>query len=441
MNLADELTYRWYVDVAGPAFLRYQRLRSELKQLRPRPQRNPHLAPGFRVLPRLKELVGRHYLEGRYVNGHKPVAWVTSGAPVELLKAIGYFVIYPEKHGALCGALRKAEELCSDAEAAGYSRDICSYARTDIGVALTGKTPVGKLPKPDLLFCCTNICQTVLYWYRVLARIYDAELIVIDTPFVYDEPAPHDIEYVKEQLEEAVAVAERVAGRILDERKLRQIMQLSRDACDLWMQVMDRARTRPSPILAFDEFILMAPIVEMRGEEPTVQFYRAVLAELDDRIRKGVGAVRNERKRLLWDNLPIWYRVRQLSELFAERGFAVVGSTYTNAWGELAPLIDPTRPFESGARVYSHALLNRGTGYKLDVMRKMVTDYHADGVVLHSDRSCKPYSVGQMDQRDRLAKDIGVPALLLEADHNDPRVYSDEQATTRLTAFMEVLEG
>jgi benzoyl-CoA reductase/2-hydroxyglutaryl-CoA dehydratase subunit BcrC/BadD/HgdB len=60
-----------------------------------------------------------------------------------------------------------------------------------------------------------------------------------------------------------------------------------------------------------------------------------------------------------------------------------------------------------------------------------------DGAVLHSDRSCKPYSVGQIDLKDRLAGDLGIRALLLEADHNDPRAWASEVAQNRLTAFME----
>ena len=54
-------------------------------------------------------------------------------------------------------------------------------------------------------------------------------------------------------------------------------------------------------------------------------------------------------------------------------------------------------------------------------------------------RSCKPYSIGQVDQRARLSGELGVPALLLEADHNDPRAFSEEQATTRIQAFLEML--
>ena len=35
------------------------------------------------------------------------------------------------------------------------------------------------------------------------------------------------------------------------------------------------------------------------------------------------------------------------------------------------------------------------------------------------------------------AESLGIKSLLLEADHNDPRMYSTEQGTTRLQAFME----
>jgi benzoyl-CoA reductase/2-hydroxyglutaryl-CoA dehydratase subunit BcrC/BadD/HgdB len=65
--------------------------------------------------------------------------------------------------------------------------------------------------------------------------------------------------------------------------------------------------------------------------------------------------------------------------------------------------------------------------------------YQADGVILHSDRSCKPYSIGQMDQRDLTHKNLSIPALLLEGDHNDPRSYADEQANNRIQAFLEML--
>jgi benzoyl-CoA reductase/2-hydroxyglutaryl-CoA dehydratase subunit BcrC/BadD/HgdB len=439
VSVAGSLRYHLNVDLLGRAALRLGRWKAEW-QARNSPRWDSRtLSPPLMISPRTKELIYRHYLAGRYANLNRKVAWVTSGAPSELLKALDFYVLYPENHGAVCGTTRRAVDIMSHAEDAGYSRDICSYARTDIGALLSGGTPVGRLPRPDLLMACTNICQTVLFWYRLLAHHFDVPLILIDTPFIYTQPGEHAIEYVRRQLEEAVSVAERVAGKSLDEGRLRQVTRLSRMASELWLEIMGRASHHPAPISVFDQFIQMAPIVEMRGEAYTVDFYAVMLKEVDGRIARGVGTVKNEKKRLLWDNLPIWHRLRYLAELLGERGVALIASTYTNAWGELAPLIDPDHPLESAARVYLYPILNQGAGHKLDTMRRMIDQYELDGVLLHSDRSCKPYSIGQVDQRDRLIHEYGIPALLLEADHNDPRAFSEEQIANRLSAFMELL--
>jgi benzoyl-CoA reductase/2-hydroxyglutaryl-CoA dehydratase subunit BcrC/BadD/HgdB len=441
MSMIENLQYHFNVHVMGRLLLRLVRMRGELQALSSR-RRSEDLAPPLKIAPRMKELVGRHWLQGRYANLHEKVAWVTSGAPVELLKALDFYVLYPENHAAICGTARVALDISAEAEKAGYSSDLCSYARTDIGSVLSGKTPVGRLPKPDLLLACTNICQTVLSWYRVLAEHFKVPLILIDTPFVYGEQAPdHAIEFVVKQLEDAIEIAEQVAGRSLDFAAFEEIARLSQHASELWMQVMERNSHTPAPISVIDQFIHMAPIVEMRGDARTVDFYAALLEEVDARIKSGIGAVRNERKRLLWDNLPIWYRLRYLGETLGAYGIALVASTYTNAWGELAKFIDPSRPLESMARVYTYPILNRGTGHKLSTMVDMIEKYHLDGVILHSDRSCKPYSIGQMDQRDRLLREQGLPALLLEADHNDPRSFSQEQTAKQMTAFIEMLEA
>lgn len=439
MSVVDSLRYHLYVDLLGRAILRLGRWRAELGVGPPRRWKSEHLSPPLDISPRTKELIFRHYLAGRYANPARKVAWVTSGAPAELLKALDFYVLYPENHGAVCGTTRVVVDIASHAEEAGYSRDICSYARTDIGALLSGKTPVGRLPRPDLLLACTNICQTVLYWYRLLAHHFEAPLILIDTPFIFTQAEDHAVEFVKRQLEEAVPVAERVSGKTLQERRLREVTRLSRLASELWLKILECARHRPAPISVFDQFIQMAPIVEMRGEAYTVDFYAAMLEEVEARVESGIGALKAEKKRLLWDNLPIWYRLRYLAELLGERGVALIASTYTNAWGELAPMIDQERPIESAARVYLHPILNRSTGHKLDTMNHLVEKYDLDGAILHSDRSCKPYSIGQMDQRDHLIREHGIPALLLEADHNDPRAFAEEQVANRLTAFMEML--
>jgi benzoyl-CoA reductase/2-hydroxyglutaryl-CoA dehydratase subunit BcrC/BadD/HgdB len=441
MNVGDHLRYQLNVNLLGRSALRLRRWGAEWRARSGTAWSSDVLAPPLRISACTKELIGQHYLRGNYAHLDGKVAWVTSGAPMEFLKALGFHIHYPENHAAICAAARMTVEMAGEAENAGYSQDICSYARTDIGSVLTGKTAVRVVPPPDLLLACTNICQTVLQWYRVLAEHFDVPLVLIDTPFIYTQVSEHAVSYVKRQLEEAILVAERVAGKSLDQQAFEETARLSRLASQLWRQLLERCKHQPAPISVIDQFTQMAPVVELRGEPATVDLYADMLEEVDERISQGVGAVKGERKRLLWDNLPVWYRLRWLAEFLGQHGVVVAASTYTNAWAELADLLDSSDPLETMARTYIYPILNRGAGDKLATMRRMVADYELDGVILHSDRSCKPYSVGQIDQRDRLINQYDIPALLLEADHGDPRAFSEQQVANRLSAFVEILEA
>ncbi|MDH7489143.1 MAG: 2-hydroxyacyl-CoA dehydratase, partial [Anaerolineae bacterium] len=127
----------------------------------------------------LNRLMTAYYLRSRWVGRVRPLAWVTSGAPIEILEAMGIASVYPENYGALCGAQRAATDLCQVAEAEGLSQDVCSYARTSIGsVFAPDKAPMGGLPRPDLLIASNNICGTVVKWYQYLARHFGVPLFL-----------------------------------------------------------------------------------------------------------------------------------------------------------------------------------------------------------------------------------------------------------------------
>lgn len=441
MSVLDNAKYVINYELLGKSLLKCQRW-NDLRKLNTfKPAEDYPMAPPLKGLVDAKNLLSQHYLQGRYANGVKKVAWVTSGAPTEILRALDIFLIYPENHAAICGAKKAGKDYANEAENEGYSKDICSYARTDFGALLSGKTPVGKLPKPDMLVCCTNICQTVLYWYKQLSAYFNVPLFIIDTPFLYDEMQPHQIQYVETQLEELIPFAEQATGQRFDHSKFQNVLLRAKHATELWLEILNTGKHHPSPITAFDQYILMAPIVDMRGDESTIVFYQTLLNELKHRIKHGIGAIKNEQKRVLWDNLPIWFKIGGMSKMLANHGVNVVASTYTYAWGEIAPLLDELNPMNSMAKAYLFPILNRSSGQKMKAMERLINDFDIDGVLLHSDRSCKPYSLGQVDQRDKITYELGKPALLLEADHNDQRAYSEEQSQTRLEAFVEMMEA
>jgi benzoyl-CoA reductase/2-hydroxyglutaryl-CoA dehydratase subunit BcrC/BadD/HgdB len=408
------------------------------RRLRPRrAARETPFGPPLECTRKLKELMTAHYFQGRWAEGAVPVAWVTSGFPVEVLRPLGFHTVYPENHAALCGVRRLVPALSDAAEREGWSRDLCSYARTDLGSVITGSTPAGRLPRPDLLACCTNICQTVLYWYRALAARFGVPLVLVDTPYVYGEARPHHVAYVRAQLEELIAVAERVSGRRIEPELLADAARKAKEGSELWGECLATAQRRPAPWTGFDGFFHIAPIVTLRGTEACNAYYRLLRDELRDRVRRGIGGLRRETHRLLWDNLPIWFAVRELSTLLASRGFNFVCTSYTNAWAEAGRRVDPADPLGSAGLAYTHVILNQDLRQRLATLRRLAREYHVDGAVLHSDRSCKPYSIGQVDLKERLAAESSLRVLLLEADHSDPRAWAAEQAENRLAAFME----
>jgi benzoyl-CoA reductase/2-hydroxyglutaryl-CoA dehydratase subunit BcrC/BadD/HgdB len=430
------LQYEAMARAVGPLLLELQRWEKKLRPRRAAAKRSP-FGPPLECTGKLKELMKLHYLAGRYADGAVPVAWVTSGFPVELLRPLGFHCVYPENHAAMCSVMRMVPELSDAVEQQGYSRDLCSYARTDLGSVVLDKTPAGRLPKPDLLACCTNICQTVLYWYRALAAHFGVPLVLVDTPYVYGEAKPHHATYVREQLEDLVRVAERISGRRMEGEDLFEVTRLAKEGSRLWGECLAQSRNRPAPWTGFDGFFHMAPIVALRGSEECNAYYRMLLDELRDRVKRGIGGIEDERHRLLWDNLPIWFAVRPLSTLLAERGFNFACTSYTNAWAEAGVRVDPGDPYGSATAAYTHIILNQDLGNRLGILRRLAQEYACDGAVLHSDRSCKPYSIGQVDLADRLAKELGIRVLLLEADHSDPRAWAQEPGENRLTAFME----
>jgi benzoyl-CoA reductase/2-hydroxyglutaryl-CoA dehydratase subunit BcrC/BadD/HgdB len=367
------------------------------------------------------------------------VAYVNAFTPVELLYAMDFVPVYPENHAVILGARRLTVEVAAAAEELGYSMDLCSYARCDMGSRITGKSPTMGLPRPDLLLVSNSQCGTMTKWFEVVARWYDAPMYLIDVPHSDTaEPDPQGREYVRSQLEELIGLLEDITGRPLDEERLKDVIRLSREASDLWREVLESAMHRPSPITVFDEFIAMSPIVSQRGTEVAVKFYRQLLDELHHRMKSATGSVDEERYRLFWDNLPIWPELRRLSSFLDSRGAALVASLYTWAWTNLA--VGEDDPLGDWADQYLYTA-NLHINRRIEQYAEFAQRFQLDGFIYHSNRSCKMISQDIPEVKRALSEDHGMPGIIIEADHNDPRLYSPEALEAQIQSFLEFLES
>lgn len=383
-------------------------------------------------------LMAKYYAEAKGAEGTgRHIAWITSGAPVEPLIAFDVIPVYPENHGAMCGAAHMNVELCEVAEGKGFSRDLCSYARGDIGSAITKGGPIGGLPRPTFLVACNNICNTVFKWYEELARFFGVPLFIFDTPFVRGDLPPHNEDYSLRQMKEYVSFLEKNTGKDYDETHFVEVAAKSLFASALWKEVLACNEHSPAPMTCFDAFIMMAPVVTLRGTQEVVDFYQDLLEEMKQRIEEGIGILPSEKYRLLWDNIPIWYEMRNLGRLFMELETCLVADTYTSAWTFEG--VDVEKPLESMARIYTEIYLNINLERMADKIESLANRYGVDGMIMHSNRSCKPYSLGQYDLAREFTRRTGKPALIIEADHTDSRWYDRAQVEGRIRDFVENL--
>jgi len=400
----------------------------------PNPYREIHATAAYRRL-----MVAYYFMVKHARWFGKKVAWITSGGPVEPLYAMGVLPFYPENYGAMCGAGRVSVQLCEAAEQKGYSRDLCSYALTDIGSNLTGKGPLGVLPKPDFLVCCNNICGTVMKWYEIQARALNVPVFFLDTPFIHDDIDEHTLRYVETQMEDYIAFLERQVKRPFSEKRFYRVGARSLATIRLWKEILELSKNHPAPFPAFDAFIHMAPIVTLRGTRWAVRYYRKLKKELEKRVEQGIGAFAREEIRLIWDNIPLWYDIRNLSKILSSQGAVLVGDTYTSAWAH--EQIDGAPSLAGFARSHATTHLNLGLAYKIKKMTELVEGYGAHGFIMHSNRSCKSYSLGQYDLKREVTKATGKPGLIIEADHTDSRSYAPKQVEKQIQIFLDIIRG
>ena len=389
---------------------------------------------------KMRDIMTTYYIDAMSAKeNNKLVAWITSGGPVEPLIAMDIIPIYPENHGAMIGASKMGEDLCMKAEDMGYSNDLCSYARADISCAIVKGGPIGGLPEPDMLICCNNICGTVLKWYEIQARFFNVPLFIFDTPVCHTEYSPEIAKYVRTQIDEYISFLEKVTKKSFDYDKMAEVGKISYQGQLLWQKVLNTTANCPSPMTAFDAFFFLALIVTLRGTQTTVDFYKDLLFEMEERIKNGIGIVPNEKYRLLWDNLPIWYQLKWLSSKFSDHDACLVADTYTSAWCSSLKYIDENDFLNSIAEGYTRIYLNIGVDQMADQVIEMIKFYNIDGFVMHSNRSCKPYSFGQLDIKRIVEDRADIPVLMIEADMTDPRAFSQSQVETRIDAFMEII--
>ncbi|HKZ51009.1 MAG TPA: 2-hydroxyacyl-CoA dehydratase family protein, partial [Dehalococcoidia bacterium] len=395
-----------------------------------------------------------------------PVAWCMRGVPDILLQAMDVQCVFPENYGTAAAAKQAAVEYIELAEAEGFSQDICSYARVGLGYAVRRQglggevppeAPMGGMAQPTMMLAVSSGCEPRYKWFHAFKKYIDVPLFIYDAqspPDDVDDKDPkvaeHYIEHNLAQMRVLVDFLERQLGRELDKKALAKTLRNARETYRLFWEVHQLRRAVPSPMPSEDFFSVMFPEHYMPGEDETVSFFVRLRDEVKERVEKGIGVIPNEKHRILWGGIPMWFNMGIFNYLESLGVVSAIETTYAHGSNFKAKIdeSDPVRSlveinYWAGVEDRTHGAVEEEECGSQQAERFMeyVRDFGIDGAIMHTTRSCRAVSIGQQHTRNVLRQYLKVPSLTIETDMGDARTYSEAQVKMRLNSFIETMDA
>jgi benzoyl-CoA reductase subunit B len=387
-------------------------------------------------------------------SGH-PTAYVfVMGSLAEILRVFDFELSFPEINSLQTAVRHVAHEYLNQAEDYGYSPDICGYVKADVAVQLRkGAHPMGTVPPPALAVA-TNACNTYVKWAEIWERLYHIPVFTLDVPgtrraggqtWQGDPDFAADCAYVAAQIEELIAICERVTGKRFDIDRLREVLGHTNAMTTAWRRVIALNQRQPAVFSALTEGTVYLGVANgLRGTPEGRDYFVDLVEEMEYKAARGLGTIDHERHRLVFVGVPCYPIFRRFNEMFSEWGGVFVNSTYlgfASGGADLGFEYDLRRPLESLAEgvliSVRHAM--DGMFHPDRAVAGILEPFHVEGVVYHPIKSCRTVSTGLADSRRALMARVDIPSLFIESDMMDKRVVSEAQLKNRIDAFFEGL--
>ena len=399
---------------------------------KPRPAPDPNSAKY-----KLDAITAKHYREVQEAKDRgEKIGWCASNFPQELFETLGVKVCYPENQAAAIAARGAGGDLCEIAEADGYSNDICAYARISMAYAKIKDCPAQNMPMPDFVLCCNNICNCMIKWYENLAKELDIPMILIDIPFNPDyEVSDAQVAYVKGQFLAAIKQLEEITGKKWDDKRFEEVMKISNRTSRAWLAATDYTRFKPSPLNGFDLLNHMAVAVCARGTVEAAEAFETLLDEYKKAVDEGTSTYRGEQKhRIMFEGIACWPHLRVTSKGLKEFGINMVATIYADAFGYVYD------DFDGLIRAYCRVPNSLSLELARDKRIKIAQRTSCEGMLVHTNRSCKLWSGFMYEMSRQIGKACDIPVVSFDGDQADPRNFSEAQYHTRVQGLAEIME-
>ena len=297
-------------------------------------------------------------------------------------------------------------------------------------------------------------CDPRWNWYQALGRykdapIYNMDVLMPPSDADFNVIREHSVRYMAEELRGLIAFLEEQTGTKMDYDRLMAIIRQVEETRWWWREAYELRKAVPTPMTTQDHFVLFVPHHMMLTDSFTLEFYKGLHDELKERVDNGIGALDDEKYRLLWGvGLPPWHTM-SIMDYFTDFGavFAAETAYMIPDPFEIPPVVkDPVeliaqRAFERNTVLQRGGQEAGGVPPLAYAHLERIRDYDIDGVVMHITRSCRASTMGQIHVRN-VIRDYhpGIPVMFMESDIIDLDTYSDEETKNRIDSFMEMVE-
>ncbi len=262
-----------------------------------------------------------------------------------------------------------------------------------------------------------------------------------------DDVRKYYIAYTAADLRNLAAFLEKHTGTKLDIDKLSQMVDAAGKTRRLWHQCDELRKAIPCPMPSTDMWACMVAPFWLPHEKESLEFMQTLYDELKYRVDNKIGAIANEKYRLLFGELPPWHTLEMFNYLASLGAISVIES-YTYHPGPPPPIPEGvTDPFERLAwwdyyrapRVYARVKEESGEWYSQGYV-EWARDYKVDGAFLHSLVSCRHTTLHLTHARNVLLKYAMIPSMRLQSDIVDIGAFSEAEFKRDADALIEAMD-
>lgn len=348
-------------------------------------------------------------------------AMVSIFVPGELVTAAGLTPYSVEAISCFLAGTKCEQAFLRKTLEEGFPETMCSYHRVFLGAALTKI-----LPKPRCMIYTNLACDGNMMTFPYLKQTCDRPGFYIDVPY---EKNRESVLYVADQLRELKSFLEDVTGRKISEEAVRQSVLNSKKAAENYRKQLELRKDHdPVTSLTYELYaIFMCHL--LAGSETAVRYTKLLLED----VKK---APKGEGLHILWMHIMPFLQ-EPVKEVFNYSKTVHLSACDFVADGFRQMQSDD--PYEAMAEKMVYCIYNGNVSQRIELAKELAKITNADGGILFAHWGCKG-TIGASGLIKNSLEKAELLTMVLDGDGCNPANTSDGQVSTRLQAFLEMLE-